>query len=634
MNKDTLKKHHFWILIGLIPLLVLIAFVVITSEVGAAIEQKVAAVAKTKAELATKQSPKPNDGITKLDKQKEELEKKQTALWKENWERQIGQAAGAQGPPKNLFRWPTSTKLARFNYTADYATNPDQLKFGAAIPDTTGEPNEFKKAEVYLAEFTNPRPGSPGTGMADIVAPTTFSGGWDKVLRHVSFPNTGTGTAGGTGGAFAGPGGAGGATGAAGWGDRQPTSEQLWLALEDIWVQRALLGQIKLVNDQIGAFAQVPLNDANNRPVTAPLERAFESRVWRVEIKAAPRPSDGRYVMTGTLKNLTDRLQLLGNGNNMTLNVWLSDDPNAQPFGFKIGGEFVPGGAALKILQTDDHVLPVGTTPSKLARVEQVFDTRTVPVRRIERVALGYRDSRHAAVELLTPKFKVYEEEAAKLAAAAAAPAAGPGGAMPGPAGVPMGIGGAGGSTAGVAEGGGPVDSVLDGNKKRYVQVTDAVRRMPVALCVLVDQAYVQDILMAYANSPLRFQITQTHWQRFRGTLGGLGTTGGSVSGGPDDVFAPVARGVEGTGFTPGGGGGLRPLPGFRPGGVGLPGPMGVPPVGPMGAGTPFGGGGSLTSVTESQLTSGLVELTVYGIVSLYEKFPAETTGTAMTKQP
>ena len=51
--------------------------------------------------------------------------------------------------------------------------------------------------------------------------------------------------------------------------------------------------------------------------------------------------------------------------------------------------------------------------------------------------------------------------------------------------------------------------------------------------------------------------------------------------------------------------------------------PMG-PGGSPMGpGGSPFGPGGTMTSVSESQLTAGLVELTIYGIVSLYEKYQA-----------
>jgi hypothetical protein len=67
---------------------------------------------------------------------------------------------------------------------------------------------------------------------------------------------------------------------------------------------------------------------------------------------------------------------------------------------------------------------------------------------------------------------------------------------------------------------------------------------------------------------------------------------------------------------------------GLRPGGRGLSG-LGGESAG--GAGTAafggefegdiFSGGGSLTTVSEAQLTSGLVELSIYGIVSLYEKY-------------
>jgi hypothetical protein len=46
-----------------------------------------------------------------------------------------------------------------------------------------------------------------------------------------------------------------------------------------------------------------------------------------------------------------------------------------------------------------------------------------------------------------------------------------------------------------------------------------------------------------------------------------------------------------------------------------------------MGGMSPFGMGGTLTTVSEAQLTSGLVELSIYGVVSLYERYdPAKDT--------
>jgi hypothetical protein len=162
---------------------------------------------------------------------------------------------------------------------------------------------------------------------------------------------------------------------------------------------------------------------------------------------------------------------------------------------------------------------------------------------------------------------------------------------------------------------------VTDANKKRYIGVPGQVRRMPVALSMVVDQAYMQDVLMAYANCPLRFQITQVHWERFRGTLTPAGSTE-SEDTGP----RLTTGGGLGDGFLPNEG---RPQSGFRPGGIGI-GPVGPSP-GPGIPGAPglgglsgqFGSAGS-TTVTEGQITAGLVQLTVYGIISIYEKYQSE----------
>src|SRR4029079_3243209 len=69
--------------------------------------------------------------------------------------------------------------------------------------------------------------------------------------------------------------------------------------------------------------------------------------------------------------------------------------------------------------------------------------------------------------------------------------------------------------------------------------------------------------------------------------------------------------------------GGPRPIP-PRPGpptttmGPGSTFPM---PMGSMDPSSPSGFGTGQLSVSESQLTSGLIELDVYGVVSLYEKY-------------
>ena len=221
---------------------------------------------------------------------------------------------------------------------------------------------------------------------------------------------------------------------------------------------------------------------------------------------------------------------------------------------------------------------------------------------------------------------------------AGAGPSAGMEGMMGMGRGGPGGMAGMGG-TAGGAKSGPPM-AVLDGNKERYIDATDQVRRMPVGIVILVDQMYLQDALVAYANSTLRFQITQYHWKRFRGTLS-AGNTDGYPAG--DEGYGPPG-GSYGDGGGPGtGSGGKGGAFGGRndgssdaggpgPGGFGGPpgsGGFGGPPgsggfggFGGMGSGG-FGGMGSGNSstVSEAQATSGLIELTIYGIVTLYEKY-------------
>ncbi|QDU23440.1 hypothetical protein [Urbifossiella limnaea] len=636
IDKDQLKKHHFWILLGVVPVVVLIAAFVVSATVGAAIEAKTKAVADAEKEIAGKTGVKSDPLIKLLDDQRGKLEEKKVDLWKENWERQIGvvrtkDAAGkevlTQDQDRNLLRWPKAQLLEKYAYTPDYATDKNQLKFGDKFASATGdELNVFKVREVYLAEFSNARPGFPGTGMADKVAPTEFLGGWQSVLRHIYFPPVGAG-------------------GDNGWGVRVPTSEQIWLAMEDVWVQRAVLGQVKAVNDAVGTFTRVPLLDANNKATDSPTHRAFQSRNWRVELKVIPDEKDRRPVLVGRIKNVTDRLQPLGLGAKLTLNVWLTGDKQARPFPFHVGGEFLRGGEEREIVRTEEHNIPDGLIPGGLdqaviTRVEQVFDTRTVPVRRIDAVALGYKDSRHALMPLKMPEFESYKKEAEK-ADAGSAGASGPPDGMRGPSSSSSGTTplqpGAGmipGGTGGGA--GGPVEAVVDGNRKRYVEVTAQVRRMPVAITVVVDQAYVQDVLIAYANSPLRFQTTQVHWKRFTGTLSGGGAEGGGGYGGEGGV-ATTGPGTSGIGFggppgEDGGPGASMGRPGFGRGGPGsasgppgMPGPGVMPMPGPGVMPGPGSPGGTLTSISESQLTAGLVELTIYGIVSLYEKYQVPT---------
>src|SRR5205823_11958628 len=83
-------------------------------------------------------------------------------------------------------------------------------------------------------------------------------------------------------------------------------------------------------------------------------------------------------------------------------------------------------------------VIPATMPVVEIFDVEQVFDARTVPVRRIDRLVLGYPDARNAAATPMLPEF-IKEETVDQTAPG------GPGGpAGPGPGGLPGGRGGSG----------------------------------------------------------------------------------------------------------------------------------------------------------------------------------------------
>ena len=654
-NSDALKKHHFWILLGFVPLFVLIAILVVSSSVGGAIAERDKKITDATKEISSKTNPKPVALINKLEETNTRVAAKKGDLWKENWERQAGidPQTGKQDPAKNLFTWPNSTKLKAIERMG--------LKFGDKIPNDDGQYNEFRRDEVYLAEYSNARPGFPGTGMADMVAPTQFRGGWERVLRHVNARS-----------------------------DVQLTSDQIWLMLEDIWVQRSLLSAIKSVNDEIAEFKRIRfekngqvIDDPANKATQDPLRRKFRSPIWELELEVERR--DNQPILVGRLTNITNRLQMMGLNNMMVIKVWLEPGSDGkgkgvEPFEFRIGGESLKGVGAvnrdgspantiviapLPDQQIKDYInlIPPGKNIVEIVRVQQQFDTRTVPVRRIESLVLGYPDSRTASVPLVAHKTMQPKEGSEPTTGGTTGggfnTGSGSFGSAGGPppgmtSGIPRdGATGSGTQTA-VRAGGGTIAAVIDANKKRYLVANDQVRRMPVGLVVVVDQANIQDVLLALANSPLRFQITQVDWVRFRGNLGGAGGGGSSTSGdfivtsGPGDSSI---RGSDEDADRPGGGFGGGPPRGMGPpGGYGgsLGGPVqpgtsggGGPPGGggnvfgttlpynPPGGGGYFpGSSGGLTTVSESQLTSGLVELSIYGIVSLYEKYtpPADAT--------
>jgi hypothetical protein len=594
LDKETMKKQHFWLL--LIPLFIglLLAWIGLFAGVSSAIDDKAKQNddEKKKVEAAKAQ---PKAMLSEYDKRKGELYDLRTQRWKEMWDLQ-----------QSVYEWPAVLG-------DDQIAKVKNMKFGDEIFDSSFLSN-FQRN--YADEYKN---------FAKEVDPLQFAGGWQAALRHV-------------------PAGA--------W-RKVPVSEDVWLAMEDFWVEREMVRTLNEVNKAAGRFEEVKTDKAD------PRHKKFANRVWEVDLALEDKPAGP--TLTGTIRNKTDRLQPYNTTNELVLNVWLTAEADARPFRFPIEGVSQPGGTTQKITYVPQKHTVLEGAAQGIYRVEQVYDVRTAPVKRLDQLRLGYLSSRHSDAELQMTAFSAKAAESA-AADTGAGTGAGGGGFGPQPGMVPGGTGKPGMPGAGgFGEGGfgGAVSSpdyTENGlARRRYIHRTDQVRAMPIGLSLIADQAYVQDVLTALANSKLRFQTVQTHLSRFRGVLSYLPTTttgggfgrfggfpgipgfgGGSMPGegeeqrseGGSPPGAPPAPGLPGQ---PGGGssdfgrGGSGPRSGV-PGFPGMPGMPGFPGFPGGGSFPGMGGGffGGLRSSTDDQVAGNLVELGVYGITSLYEKFQPE----------
>ncbi len=574
-NNDALKKHHFWILAVLAPLFVFLAVIFLFTGVDSAISaQKKDIDDKTKVITGAKAVGK--GAVSDIAIKMKMLDEKKTTLWEDNWK--------LQATANQLYTWPQTADGSYSRY--------DDLKFGIALKGFDESAAEkFRQLGVYEAMHV---------AIANKIAPTKMTTGWKNTLRWVN-----------------------------NWGEKKPESRQMWLVMEDFWIQRAMLEPIRIVNDSLSRFDMV----RENNQVPPPNQRKFVSRIWELDLEVKDQPNTGRKLMSGKIKNRTKQLQLLGSGNTMTLKVWFdSTRLDIPPFEFQIQGEFVPGEETISIPALPSHVFPAGTNFTEIAKVEQVLDEKTVPIRRLERLALGYPSAKYFFTVLNNPRFWPDADPAATTGSPVAA--------GPGPMGDGMMMmtpgGGAVSGAAGLSAtmrpgeaGGMSLTKLADGNKKRYVDVTDQVRRMQVAFTVVIDQQYITDVMIAYANSPLRFEGVQYHWKRASGlpstTTGGSGLPGQS-SEDYSSISGSAGMGLSSSPYGPMGQSG----PGNSSGPYG-------PGADMRSAGMTFGIPGlsstSLSNVSEAQANSGLVELTVYGLVSLYEKYDPKPKDGAETSQ-
>jgi hypothetical protein len=584
MDKQALKKHHFWILLALAIILIPVALGGAVFGVGGMAEEKNKRIDEKLIAL-NKQQPKSRSYQAALDEQKAELQKQKDRVWD-----------SAYAAQKGLIRWPS--RLKHLNDDAD----KNKLYFGDHID--VADLATFRGPDVYMAEYNR---------LPEIIAPTEFADhSWQRVLQGRYVPD---------------------------W-KVMPTTEEAWLALEDLCVEREVLHDIHAVNQMLAEFLPVPL------PIQKPelpkgkakeeLERyqqemkryakehetylaekkkidetlaadykvrpnefagRFISPYWQLDIvvgrPAAGQAKAGELNFRGKLTNVSPRRQ---NVARIDFKVWLTDPnrPNAPYALLPIQEEYLAANASVDFNETRQ----AASEPTlRVQKVEQKLDAHYAPVKQLVKLELGEqaRSHRFADKGLVATAFS--QEEISKAPQPAANPTAGP--PLPG------------GPSAQAAD----TSTTTNGIPRlRYLERTEQVRRMPVALVMIVDQAHVQDVIRALSNSRLRFQNTQIHYERFRGSIS-LDGPGGVADGRgpalpPGVMFPPIPRGDGGS-----------PIPSRR-GMQSSGGPGGGAPRRDARIGAPPGHGDPNVNPSVDEENNNLVELTVYGLISLYEQFP------------
>ena len=351
-----------------------------------------------------------------------------------------------------------------------------------------------------------------------------------------------------------------------------------------------------------------------------------------------------------TLRNIHPNQRTL-NLNGVRFNV-RQGAPEQQPVVLRVQGMPLPWGQSVSIGVRQ----PVPNFSRDLDRrpllVEQVLEWSTSPIRRIDQMAIGYHSHRTANSPLEKKTF--IDTPTTDPSAMGAEGAVGTEGGVAGESAPPVGEVPAPGPLPSFGEGFGP--GMLSGNRtpnglerNRYYQVNNQVRRLPLGLVLVVDQAHIQDVLTAFINSRLRIQTTQVHWHHIRDVPpptpadleGGVADPSqvGQVTPGYDEERRGTAGITPGPGgrslFPRAGFGPGAPLSGFRPGIAASRGEGGDPEGGRPGFGRPLftGGIGSYRGPTGETMTGpdgqplltddpNLVQLCLYGIASLYERYP------------
>jgi hypothetical protein len=621
LDKDTLVKHSFWILAGGYVVLVLVCLSVLMTSVGATVEDEREKLKKAQKLVQDVKGTNNEQVVEAYKKQDELVDRKKDEVWSKAWDTQ-----------KDMMTWPRDlqTQFQKYKYFGQDIDQFDRAAFDEKY--LTQREDVWRVVDPVL---------SNGEGVVQCKDRS-----WAEVLQlDRTFEK------------------------------KPPSKEDIWLTQEDLWVKREMLRIIHDANQSVARFKEVmpngsvekenkeikagspaekdakvaksetaaaPQDQKGARPAPAPTKtdpnhKIFRNPYWEFDLTLAG-PDRGKYRLRGKITNISKRKQPL----DTKFKVFLqdprsSDEPSFQPL--TVAGLPLAVGESKPI----DEPVQEQRAIEGLFGVEQVLNWRTAAVKRLDDLQLRYPSSRTAARTLKPPKFiNTNPPESADSssgdASAQTAPAAPErGGPAYGPAAAQA------------------ITTTLNGLEiNRYTDVGDQVRHMPVAMVVVVDEEHLPELLAAFVNSKLRIQVNQYHWHhcrdRMRPQLDEEGTPQPAPSSGsrervfnppPSTRSAPMAGGrpygVNNPALLGTRGGGERGATRPPPGPAYLSGPPGPPrgmaagpgPTMPRGLqpgmrapAYPSSGPGTISEGDEEEEDLNLLEVAVYGLASLYERYP------------
>jgi hypothetical protein len=608
MDKDKLVKHSFWILAGCYVVLVLACLTVLATSVSDTVRKEDEEL-KNAEKLVTSISNPQNDQIVAAYKiQDNFVDRKKDEVWDKAWETQ-----------KNMMTWPRELQaLDRYKYFGEPIATEDLYFFDEHYD------KQFKDVWDVVQPVT-----SKGEGVVQCKG-----GSWQAILALDK-----------------------------NFAIKPVSKDDVWLTQEELWVKREMLRIIRDANDLVARFKEVTpesSTDKDKKEVKAGPVAAKDAQPAKAETAALEKDPKGVKPIPAATK--TDPNHKIFRNPNWELDLTLTDSGGGK---FTLHGKLTNIAKRKQSLDTKFKVFlqdpGTATEPSSellsvkpkavgeqkaiegLFGVEQVLNWKTAAVKRLEDLQLMYMSSRTIR-ELKPPRFINTAPEGGDsatpgdtTASAGATPSAT--GAERGSSATPYGPG------AGAVQAATQTQNGLEIN--RYTDYSDQVRHMPVAMVVIVDEEHLPELLAAFVNSKLRIQITQYHWQHCRERMnptlnegspqyanvappGQRASMGGSVpgttvTGGVRKVYGPDAGGRPRGGERDAG----RGVPGPQPRGPGGYGPnpnLGRSPAGPgpgmpSSRSVPFSGPG-ITSEDEEQEDLNLLEVAVYGLASLYERYP------------